>query len=213
MKKTPQMEKWAGDFGKAYTERNPYAFDDTEELYIKLYGVKRTTMNNEFIGSLDRSMKILEVGSNVGGQLIVLKEMGFNNLYGIELQSGAVEFSKSITKGINIIQGSAFDIPFRDNYFDMVYTSGVLIHIAPEDIIAVMKEIHRSTKKHIWGMEYYAEEFTEIEYRGEKGLLWKADYSGLYLNTFKDLKLVKEKKFKYLQNDNIDQMFLLEKVS
>lgn len=212
MKKTQQMEKWTCAFGNEYTSRNPYAFEDTENLYLKLYGVRRTEMNREFIGNLRNSLKILEVGSNVGAQLIVLQKMGFTDLYGIEIQEGAVEFSKSITKGINIIKGSALDIPFKDNYFDLVFTSGVLIHIAPADIIEVMKEIHRTTRKYIWGFEYFAEEYTEIEYRGEKNLLWKANFSEIYLHNFTDLKLLKEKKYKYLHNTNVDQMFLLGKV-
>lgn len=212
MKKTQQMKKWTCAFGNEYTSRNPYAFEDTENLYLKLYGVRRTEMNREFIGNLRNSLKILEVGSNVGAQLIVLQKMGFTDLYGIEIQEGAIEFSKSITKGINIIKGSALDIPFKDNYFDLVFTSGVLIHIAPADIIEVMKEIHRTTRKYIWGFEYFAEEYVEIEYRGEKNLLWKANFSEIYLHNFTDLKLLKEKKYKYLHNTNVDQMFLLEKV-
>jgi pseudaminic acid biosynthesis-associated methylase len=211
LKKTVQMKKWGGKFGEEYTLRNPYTFEDTEGLFLKLYGIKRTDMNTEFIGGLRRSVKILEVGCNVGAQLIVLQKMGFTDLYGIELQENAVEFSKSITKDINIIKGSAFDTPFKDDYFDLVYTSGVLIHIAPEDIIEVIGEIYRTTRKYIWGFEYFADDYTEIPYRGEGNLLWKANYAKMYLDNFKDLKLLKEIKFKYLQNDNVDQMFLMEK--
>jgi pseudaminic acid biosynthesis-associated methylase len=211
VKKTVQMKKWGGSFGKEYTLRNPYTFEDTENLFLKLYGIKRTEMNSTFIGDLERSIKVLEVGCNVGGQLIVLQKMGFTDLYGIELQENAVQFSKSITKDINIIKGSAFDIPFKDNYFDLVYTSGVLIHIAPEDIIEVIRGIYRTTRKYIWGFEYFAEDYTEIPYRGERNLLWKANFAKMYLDNFRDLTLLKEIKFKYLRNDNADQMFLLEK--
>jgi len=213
MKNTHQIQQWEGSFGREYTSRNPYLFDDTEALYSKLYGVRRTEMNSEFIGQMDRSLKILEVGSNVGAQLIVLQNMGFSNLYGIELQEGAIEFSKTITRGIYIIKGSALDIPFKDHFFDMVFTSGVLIHISPQDIAKAIQEIYRTSKKYIWGFEYFAEKFTEIEYRGEKNLLWKANYPDIYMKYFSDLHLVKERKFKYLQNDNRDQMYLLEKYS
>ena len=73
--------------------------------------------------------------------------MGFTNLYGIELQGYAVELSKSRTHNINIIQGSAFDIPFKNEYFDLVFTSGLLIHIHPSNIREAMNEIYRCTKK------------------------------------------------------------------
>lgn len=213
MIKTAQIKKWEGEFGKSYTERNPYTVEDTESLYITRYGTGRIKMNEEFIGNLDRRSRILEVGSNVGAQSLVLQKMGFNNLYSIEIQDRAIEVSKSISKGLNIIKGSALDIPFKDRWFDMVFTSGVLIHIAPQDIKQAIKEIHRCTKRYIWGFEYFAEEHTGIDYRGEKDLLWKADFAQIYLNAFGDLRMIREKKFKYLENDNEDEMFLLEKVS
>lgn len=208
---TKQMEKWAGEFGKEYTDRNALTLEEMERLYQKNYGVTRTEMNLEFIGDLRRSIRILEVGSNIGNQLLCLQNMGFQTLYGIELQEYAVEISKSRTKHINIIQGSAFDIPFKDNFFDLVFTSGLLIHIAPSDIEQVLREIHRCTKKYIWGSEYFADSYTQVEYRGHTELLWKTNFVKLYLDTFPDLRIVKEKRYKYLDNDNVDSMFLLEK--
>lgn len=170
-------------------------------------------MNSKFIGDFDRDIKILEVGSNVGNQLLCLQEMGFNNLYGIELQDYAVELSKSRTKRINIIEGSAFDIPYKDSYFDLVFTSGVLIHINPSDISMTVKEIYRCAKEYIWGFEYCADKYTEILYRGHKDLLWKTDFAKLYCEQFTNLELVQEEPFKYLNNDNITSMFLLKKRS
>ena len=205
------MQEWAGQFGKEYTDRNALSLEETELLYKRNYGITHTEMNSKFIGDLDRDMRVLEVGSNIGNQLLCLQEAGFKNLYGIELQSYAVELSKSRTKGINIIEGSAFDIPFKDGFFDLVFTSGVLIHISPEDITTVLDEIYRCTKQYIWCFEYYSDEYTQINYRGHADLLWKTNFSKLFLKRFKNLILVKEELFKYLTNDNIDAMFLLQK--
>lgn len=206
-----QKKEWIGDFGKKYTNRNALTLDEMNEMYRKMFGISREDLNNLFIGKMHRNIKILEVGSNVGNQLLLLQKMGFKNLYGIEINDYAVEFSKSRTKNINIIQGSAFDIPFKDNYFDLVFTSGLLIHIAPSDIEMVMREIHRCAVEYIWGFEYYEEKYKEIIYRGKKDLLWKANFSKMYLDLFSDLKLVKEKKLKYLNDNNVDSMFLLKK--
>jgi pseudaminic acid biosynthesis-associated methylase len=208
---TEQMRECVGQFGKEYTDRNLLSLEAMEESYKRKYGVTRTDLNELFLEGIDRSIRILEVGSNVGNQLLCLQRMGFRNLYGIEPQSYAVELSKSRTRGMNIIEGSAFDIPFKDGYFGLVFTSGVLIHIAPSDIRIAMKEIYRCTREYIWGFEYYADKYTEIEYRGYKNLLWKADFAKLYLELFKDLELVKEQRLKYLDSDNVDSMFLLRK--
>ena len=160
---------------------------------------------------MDHAMRILEVGSNIANQLLCLQKMGFTSLYGIELQSYAVELAKSRTKGINLIQGDASDIPFKDGFFDMVFTSGVLIHISPSNLPSVLNEIHRCTRKYIFGFEYFSDVTQEIPYRGNRDLLWKADFVGRYLDLFDDVKLLREEHIKYLQNDNVDTMFLLHK--
>ncbi len=206
-----QKLKWEGEFGKEYTDRNALSLEDMEALYKRNYGLTRTELNEKFLAGLDRSARVLEVGSNVGNQLLCLQKMGFTHLYGIELQSYAVELSKFRTKGINIIQGEASDIPFRDGYFDLVFTSGVLIHIAPADLLDIMKEIYRCSRKYIFGFEYYSDTPKEVMYRGHKNLLWKADFAGKYLEHFIDLHLIKEEKIKYLNSENTDTMFLLEK--
>jgi len=212
-KTTNQTKEWASEFGKRYTERNPKTIESLDELYKKQFGLTRTELNLMFLDNLDRNIKILEVGCNVGVQLQGLQKIGFKNLYGIELQQYAVELAKKYTKNINLIQGSIFDIPFKNSYFDLIFTSGLLIHISPNNIEEAMSEIHRCTNRYIWGFEYYADKYIEVPYREKNNLLWKADFAKLYINQFKDLKLIKEEYIKYLDNDNINSMFLIEKTS
>jgi pseudaminic acid biosynthesis-associated methylase len=208
---TKQTSKWSGSFGQDYTDRNPQTLQEMEDLYRKNYGFSRSELNQRFLGGMDHAMRILEVGSNIANQLLCLQKMGFTSLYGIELQSYAVELAKSRTKGINLIQGDASDIPFRDGFFDMVFTSGVLIHISPSNLPFVLNEIHRCTRKYIFGFEYFSDVPQEIPYRGNRDLLWKADFAGRYLELFDDVKLLREEHIRYLQNDNVDTMFLLHK--
>lgn len=179
IKITDQMKAWSGEFGKQYTDRNALSLEDMEVMYMKRYRVTRSELNKKFLEGIELSSRILEVGSNIGNQLLLLQKMGFKRLYGIELQNYAVELSKSRTKNINIIEGSVFDIPFKDSYFDLVFASGLLIHINPRDIINAIGEIHRCSSKYIWGFEYYADEYTEVMYRGNKNLLWKSDFGVL----------------------------------
>jgi len=208
-----QVKTWKSKFGREYTDRNTLSLSELDKLYKKNIGITRMELNKTFIGALGRDLRILEVGSNVGNQLILLKKMGFKNLYGIEINAYAVECSKSRTNGINIIQGSAFDIPFKDGFFDLVFTSGVLIHINPKEIKKAIKEVHRCARTYIWGCEYYARDgyVAGGVYRGQKNMFWKTDFAKLYLDAFSDLSLIKEERYKYLSNKNIDAMFLLKK--
>lgn len=208
---TPQMGEWAGEFGRVYTERNATSVAEMDEINRIRFGSTRTEINEKAIGHLDRSIRILEVGANIGNQLSCLQRMGFENLYAVELQWYAVEKAKKTTSKINIIQGSAFDLPFKDGYFDLVFTSGLLIHISPSDIKRALAEIHRCSASYIWGFEYFAEDYQEVNYRGHNSLLWKTDFAKLYVDTFPDLHLVAEQKYKYHDSDNLDTCFLLKK--
>lgn len=212
MTKTVQEEVWSGDFGKEYTDRNIYNPDELDQLYIKNYGISRTKLNEEFLADLNLH-RILEVGCNVGNQLFLLKKMGYKDLWGIELQDYAVEIARTRTTGPNIVKGSAFDIPFKNNFFDIVFTAGVLIHISPEDVEKALNEMHRCTSRYIWGFEYYSTNgYENIKYRGKENLLWKTDYSKLFLERFTDLQLIHKKIIKYKDNENLDIMYLLEKI-
>jgi pseudaminic acid biosynthesis-associated methylase len=214
---TEQIEFWKGDFGKEYTDRSTY--NTTEEWdieYIEYYGIRKTAMNELFLGHLDKtSTKILEVGCNLGYQLRGLQQNGFQNLYGVELQHYAAEKARKTTENINIVQGSGFDIPFKDAFFDVTFTNGVLIHIAPETLLAFTSEVVRCSKKYIWGFEYHDEKLKEVTYRGNEGYLWKMDYAQFYLDNFPNLRLVKKELYPIkvaAEQGNIDCMFLLEKV-
>jgi pseudaminic acid biosynthesis-associated methylase len=208
---TEQIRTWTGDFGKEYTDRNTYTVAELDQFYRQNYGTTRTEINERFLKEIPKEARILEVGCNMGTQLLVLGEMGFSNLFGIEIQSYALDRAKGRIPGAVLTQASAFAIPYPDRYFDLVFTSGVLIHIAPADLPKALSEIHRCARAWIWGFEYYAPDTTEIAYRGHRALLWKADFARAYLQRFGDLELVREERFRYLDSDNVDTAFLLRR--
>lgn len=207
---TKQTEHWAGKNGDAYVDRNPRSTTEMESLYREEFGMPRSAMNTDFLGDLDKELSILEVGANVGVQLELLRQQGFRELLGIDINRNAIAEAKKLHPEVKIQEASGLEMPFEDNSFDLVYTSGVLIHIAPQDIARFISEMHRVSRKYLWGFEYYAPEYTEILYRGERGLMWKTDFAALFLSQFSDLKKVKEKTYT-MPDGNINQMFLLEK--
>ena len=208
---TPQMETWRGDFGREYTDRNSLTLADLDRLHRKNYGITRKELNARFLASVPADARILEVGCNLGNQLLLLQEAGYRNLYGIEIQEYALNKARYRLPNVQLVEATAFDIPFPDGYFDLVFTSGVLIHIAPDDLPKAIGEIHRCSNSCIWGIEYYCAEPTEVNYRGHHELLWKMDYAKFYLDHFDDLELVRREHLPYLDNPNVDCMFLLQK--
>ena len=213
MEKTPQEKIWSGKFGKKYTDRNLMSIKELDKLYKTKYGISRTALNKEFLeGIIEKTNNILEIGCNVGNQLLLLQKMSYEKLWGIELQDYAVEITKKRTKRMNIIKASAFNLPYKSKYFDLVFTSGVLIHISPDDIEQVLDEIHRCTKSYIWGFEYFIPDgYKTVNYRGEEDLLWKTNFPKLFIERFSDLKLLKKKEIKIMNSDNLNIMYLLKK--
>jgi pseudaminic acid biosynthesis-associated methylase len=209
--KNKQADTWCSEFGRNYTDRCKMTPDQYDELYTSYYGITRTELNKEFIGNIDRSVRVLEVGTNVGNQLKLLFKMGFRNLYGIELQFYPIKISQSKDYGISLLQGSVFEIPFKDSAFDIVFTSGILTHIDPDLLPLVLKEIYRCARRYIWGFEPYNENLLEVPYRDKNKMMWKADYAAIYQDYFPDLNMIKKKNYMFLENDNNDCMFLLEK--
>ena len=211
MKVTPQQEFWKGDFSKGYLKRNLFTPTTLDSFYKKQFGLTRSAMNKAFLAQVPKDARILEVGANYGAQLSMLQKLGFTNLYGIEINPAVADFGRTRVRGINLIEGNALDIPYKDGYFDLAFTSGVLIHIAPKDRARAMQEIYRVSKKYIWGFEYFAPTSTEIMYRGHRSRLWKADFPALYKKEFPKMKLLKEIHYAYTNSENEDVMFLFKK--
>ena len=211
VRKTRQSREWASGFGREYTNRNTFDPAELDALWMANYGVTRTAMNRKLLRGVPSDVRILEVGCNVGNQLLVLYGMGYTNLSGIDVQDYAVQIAKKRVPSASIVAGSALDLPFPDDHFDLVFTSGLLIHIAPTDLPGVLNEIHRVAKRWILGSEYYAPSLTEINYRGHRDLLWKDDFAKLYLHQFADLQLLQEERLRYLNSPNTDTMFLLQR--
>jgi pseudaminic acid biosynthesis-associated methylase len=208
---TPQKQRWSGDFGRDYTDRNTLSGAQVDALYQANYGVPRRELNETFLLDIPRHARILEVGCNSGNQLLLLQEMGFTNLWGAEVQSYALELARSRLQSAQLAQASALDLPYENARFDLVFTSGVLIHISPADLPRALDEIHRCARTWIWGFEYYAPEVTQVNYRGHDDLLWKMDYVKRYLDRFGDLELAREKRLPYLNSSNIDTVYLLKR--
>jgi len=208
---TSQQKSWSGDFGRAYTDRNTLSIEQLDSLYQTNFGTTRRRLNETFLRDIPPTTRILEVGCNSGNQLILLQAMGFTSLWGVELQSYAFELARARVPRARLSQGSALDLPCEDGYFDLVFTSGVLIHISPADLPRALDEIHRCSRSWIWGMEYYAPEITQVNYRGHDDLLWKMDYARRYLDRFDDLELVREQSLPYLNSSNVDTMYLLKR--
>jgi pseudaminic acid biosynthesis-associated methylase len=175
MESTEQLNLWRSDFGRQYTDRN-----DVEKP-------ERIATWKRLLGGIVPA-RVIEVGCNVGWNLEYLRRLGASELYAVEPQAYAVARARSRAPEFGVLQGTAFDLPFKDNFADLAFTSGVLIHIAPEDIARAMGEIYRVSKRYIVAIEYDAPTEQAITYRGTSDSLWKRDHGGIWQARYPELK-------------------------
>jgi pseudaminic acid biosynthesis-associated methylase len=177
---TTQRETWEGGFGNAYTERN--VIDWHVRLPAFRYMLEGLSIR-----------RLLEVGCNRGHNLLALAEIlgTETEVVGIEPNRNALEHAQEASTQIAALYGYAQDIPFKDGYFDLVFTAGVLIHIPPADLGGVLTEICRVSRQYVLAIEYFSEKETAIPYRGHDDLLWKRNFLLHYQTRCPGLALVR----------------------
>ena len=159
---------WGGSFGDEYVERN---FDD---------GSGRTPFWRHVLNVI-APKTVLEVGCNVGGNLRCLSGLlGPENLAGVDINEAALAALAGDAPEIRTALAPARSLPFADGAFDLVFTTGVLIHQPPDTLPAVIDEIVRCSARFVVCGEYFAERVEELPYRGETGALFRGDFGSMY---------------------------------
>ena len=193
-----QQDFWEGDFGDSYIKRNS-SLDQVNEIYKKQTGITQEEIFKEFFEPFKRDISIIELGCNIGLKLSILKKMGFVNLTGVEINKNALKEAQQNNPEINFIQSSIEEFNPNQEKFDLVFTSGVLIHISPLSINQIIKKIINLSRNHIFGFEYFSENLVEINYRENQESLWKQNFPALFQKQSPDLQLIKDKKNQLLK--------------
>lgn len=179
------LKKWeeSDGFGGKYVERCNVDSKDRREIFEKL--IKELGIKS-----------ILEVGCNKGHNLEALDTSVDSDIFGIEPNS-------ALCKVPHIIKGNAYELPWEPNVFEMVFTSGVLIHIPEYNLATALSEMNRVASKYVMFIEYYSDKTEGKEYRdfGGKEGVWSRPYGEIYKKQFPDNELVKTGKISDLGDD------------
>jgi SAM-dependent methyltransferase len=123
---------------------------------------------------------VLEVGCNAGWNLKAIREAApWTMVKGIDVNIRALEEARR--DGLDVEERAANDLAGM-GHFDLIFTSGCLIHIPPSAVLNVCSAISAASRRHVLAVEYGCDDEQEIEYRGHVGRLWKRDFGKIYEN-------------------------------
>lgn len=187
MKDTPQLNLWAGEFGYEYSKRAGNS----------LRGIDIARLRRNWGLMLSRAVSpepasVLEIGANIGRNLLALKGM-IPLIEAVEPNEKCCNEMRlnPMLEGMTLHNGSAFSLPHSDSSVDLVFTSGVLIHIDPDDLLAATSEIVRVARHYVLCIEYFSRQAVSVPYRDVgDGFLFKRDFGGWYLDNFSALSVV-----------------------
>ena len=138
---------------------------------------------------------ICELGANIGLNLIAIHRLLPKAvLTGVEINQKAAERLATLPY-LNAICSSIYEAPFccpgEDLLqYDFVFTKGVLIHQNPDFLSQAYKILYQASRRYIMICEYYNPSPMEVEYRGNRSVLFKRDFAGELLDRYPDLVLV-----------------------
>jgi len=95
--------------------------------------------------------KVLEIGFGTGHALIDLAYSagGIGKVFGIDLSDGMFQVARNnisrskLTNLVNLQQGDAVNLPYKNNYFNAIFTSFTLELFSAEETLRVLEECKR----------------------------------------------------------------------
>ena len=200
--KTEQEKFWAGDFGLKYIDRN----SSISLLHSKI------AMWARMLRAANNVASVRELGCNTGLNLVALKRLQPKlKLSGYEINKEAAR-QASEHNVAKITQCSILE-EINDEKVDLTFTAGVLIHINPDFLDDVYRNLVNGSNRYVLVSEYYNPIPAQINYRGHHDKLFKRDFAGDLIDRY-DLKLIDYgflyKRDNWAPQDDIT-WFLLEK--
>ena len=169
---TSQEDFWSGEFGAAYVDRN--------NLRGSLSS--RIALFSRILARTEGVKSIYECGSNVGLNLVALHQlMPAASLYAIEINAKA--FAE--VSGLPFVEArhGSF-LTSKPRPADLVFTSGVLIHINPDSLKDAYRHLYDSAAKYVCVIRYYNPTPVAIDYRDHADKLFKRDFAGELMEAY-----------------------------
>jgi hypothetical protein len=188
------IKDWGGSFGDSYQARNASNWASIKNR-ARLFGdIFQAMENANKVTSSPQAFpsSVIEVGGGCGDNLRAIDMIYERSRQPIKLMSCDPNEAarKAMADVATVLPGDLDQLPYGDDAADMVFTSGVLIHVPPPELDRAMTEIFRVSRRWILSIEYFNPVPDEIRYQDRPGMLWRRDWGEMWLGKYPTLKVV-----------------------
>lgn len=126
-----------------YKEKIDAEFENFDEYFKIKMKLKQPFLKQVIKYSKDKP--ILECGCGTGKATVYLASKGIKS-YGMDLEEAMIKQTKGLSKKVckenpvKTVLGDISNIPFKDKFFSVTHSSGVLEHYSDEEIIELINE-------------------------------------------------------------------------
>jgi SAM-dependent methyltransferase len=193
--KSEVVKEWASSWGDSYQARNSSNWESIKNR-ARLFGdifQAMETANKANPSPQPFPASVIEVGGGCGDNLRAIDMIYERSRQPVKLMScdpneGA---RKAMADVATVMPGDLSALPYGDDAADLVFTSGVLIHVPPPELDRALSEIYRVAKRWILSIEYYNNVPEEIPlYRGQSGMLWRRDWGEAWMAKYPEIKCI-----------------------
>ena len=136
------MNKDKNVWDEIYSNISDYTVVDSpnEYIYRRMYKVIGRYLHDD--------SRLLEAGCGTGYMLSKLQKK-CQTCVGLDLNRKPIKIAKNIHKVNNLIRGDIFNLPFKNNSFDISWNDGVLEHFKPPKFMQACQEMARVSRKYV----------------------------------------------------------------
>jgi SAM-dependent methyltransferase len=170
----PNYEYWRRHGGQWADEY------DARKRLMPLYHVQELMLLEYF--TCHAPATVLEFGCGVGRHLRYLREVPGLEIFGFDQSAAMVEqcarWAEPAWQAEHVRVGEpAGVLPYADASFDVVYTAEALVHVRPDDLPGVLRELRRVCRGHLFHLETAVDQTIRLD--AHEGS-WKHDLVEAY---------------------------------
>lgn len=143
-----EAAKWAAYFDEALLQRGQ---EHEPSLWWRVSDVDSLAIARACLADI-AAPAICEPACGSGGTSMLLAEaVGARDLTLVDIAPSALDFARSLLPerlaGVTrFVEGDAFRLPLEDGQFDLTWNVGVIEHYPPDQIVDLVREMHRITR-------------------------------------------------------------------